>query len=124
MQSDFGNYLKSKRIEKQFSLRKLAEKVNVGHTYLSSIENNSKPPPSDNLLKLIAIALNLNREEQVIFYDLAAKEKTKRNPKNHYLPVDIAEYLKKNKVAIEVIELAMELGYTDEFWDELLKNNK
>lgn len=46
----FGVFLKERRLEKDLALRQLAGKVNIAHTYLRSIENGKKSPPSDEIL--------------------------------------------------------------------------
>ncbi len=47
-----------KRIEKQFSLIKLAEKTGIGKSTLNNIENN-KVSPTLKQLEMIAIALKV-----------------------------------------------------------------
>lgn len=120
----FGAYLKSKRIQKDFSLRELAKSLSIGHTYLLNIENGNRPPPNDKMLKRIAVALSLDDDEKQLIFDLAAKSKTMRNNKNYYLPVDVSEYINKTDSAKKAIRTANSLGCSDEFWNELLKKLK
>lgn len=47
----FGAFLKGKRVRRSMSLRGLAVKANIAHTYLMNIETGNKPPPSDNVLE-------------------------------------------------------------------------
>lgn len=120
----FGIYLKSKRIQKDLSLRQLAKSLDIGHTYLLNIENGNRPPPNDKMLKQIAVALSLDDEERQLFFDLAAKSKQIRNNKNYYLPVDVSEYISKTNSAKKAIRTANSMGCSDEFWNELLKKLK
>lgn len=120
----FGIYLKSKRIQKDFSLRELARSLSIGHTYLLNIENGNRPPPSDEMLNQIVNALSLDESERQLFFDLAAKSKQIRNNKNYYLPVDVSEYISKTNSAKKAIRAANSLGCSDEFWNELLKKLK
>ena len=42
------------------SLRELAHSIGVAHTYILNIENGSKAPPGDVMLKKIANALHFD----------------------------------------------------------------
>ena len=120
----FGVFLKEKRQQKTMSLRELSDKANIAHTYILKIENGSKPPPSDNVLLKLARGLNLDDESAEIFFDLAAKCKRINDDKNFYIPADISEYLLSEDKANKLIRKASKLGYTNEFWNELLKQIK
>ncbi len=117
----FGVFLKEKRQEKNISLRELSYKANIGHTYIAKIENGSKPPPSDDVLLRLAKGLCLDDESSEIFFDLAAKCKRINDDKNFYLPADISKYLFSEEKANHLIRKASKLGYSNEFWNELLK---
>lgn len=117
----FGVFLKEKRQEKNMSLRELSCKANIAHTYISKIENGSKPPPSDDVMIRLAKGLNLDDETSEIFFDLAAKCKRINDDKNFYLPADISEYLLNEDNAKKLIRKASRLGNSNEFWNELLK---
>lgn len=120
----FGTYLKTKRIQKDLSLRELAKSLGIGHTYLLNIENGDRPPPNDEMLKQILKSLSLDEIEKQLFFDLAAKSKQIRNNKNYYLPVDISEYIGKIDSAKKAIRTADSMGCSDEFWNELLQKFK
>lgn len=120
----FGVFLKEKRQQKTMSLRELSDKANIAHTYILKIENGSKPPPSDNVLLKLARGLNLDDESAEIFFDLAAKCKRINDDKNFYIPADISEYLLSEDKANKLIRKASKLGYSNEFWNELLKQIK
>lgn len=65
----FGERVRSLRKAKGWSLRDLAERVGVGFTYLSRIENerlNFGDYPSDALIHLLADALKADEEELLI----------------------------------------------------------
>ena len=120
----FGVFLKEKRQQKNMSLRELSDKANIAHTYILKIENGSKPPPSDNVLLKLAKGLNLDDESAEIFFDLAAKCKRINDDKNFYIPADISEYLLSEDKANKLIRKASKLGYSNEFWNEVLKQIK
>lgn len=117
----FGVFLKEKRLQNNISLRELADKAKVAHTYISKIENGSKPPPSDDVLLRLAKGLNLDDESDEIFFDLAAKCKRIKDYKNFYVPADVSEYLIREDEANQLIRKARKLGYSNEFWNEILK---
>jgi tetratricopeptide (TPR) repeat protein len=82
-EKQFGVKLKELRTGAGLSLRELADKVNVDYSYLSKIENNALPPPSQKVILLLAEKLNANKDELLM---LAGK-----------IPSDIAEILKDRK---------------------------
>lgn len=117
----FCIYFEQKRQEKKVSLRELASKTGVSHTYLYNIEKGLKAPPNDLILVKLADALCLNCAERKLWFDIAAKENQQRNDANIHIPVDVLVYLSNRRTACEVIRKADELNYSDEFWTELLK---
>ena len=117
----FGAFLKEKRQQKNISLRELSYKANVAHTYIAKIENGSKAPPGDVILKKIANALHFDAQTAELFYDLAAMCKQNDDGKNLYMPTDISEYIQKTESAKSAIRQANKLGYGNEFWIEILK---
>jgi transcriptional regulator with XRE-family HTH domain len=65
----FGDRVREFRRKKSWTLRDLAEKVGVGFTYLSRIENerlNYGDYPSDALIHRLADALDADEEELLI----------------------------------------------------------
>lgn len=65
----FGTRVRQLRHAKGWSLRDLAEKVDVGFTYLSRVENerlNFGDYPSDALIHRLADALEANEDELLI----------------------------------------------------------
>lgn len=117
----FGVYLYQKRQEKQISLRELASKTGVSHTYLYNIERGHKAPPNDFILVKLADVLCLNCTERKLWFDIAAKDNQQRDGDNIHIAVDILKYLSNKKSACEFIRKADEFNYSDEFWTELLK---
>ena len=117
----FGAFLKEKRQEANMSLRELAHSIGVAHTYILNIENGSKAPPGDVMLKKIANALHFDMQTVELFYDLAAMCKQNDDDKNLYIPTDISEYIQKTESAKSAIRQANKLGYGNEFWIEILK---
>lgn len=117
----FGVYCKQKRQEKNLPLREIASKTGVSHTYLYNIEKGLKAPPNDLLLIKLADILSLDQTEKNLWFDIAAKDQQQRNNSNFYIPVDVMKYLSDTALANDFIRKVNELGYSDEFWIELLK---
>lgn len=117
----FGTFLKEKRQQKNMSFRELAKKTGMTHSYLLYIENGIKAPPNDEDLIKLSKALLLDDESKALFFDLASKVKQLKNNKNFSLPVDISSYLCETDSAKRVIRKADKLGYSNEFWNEILQ---
>ncbi len=111
----FGAFLKGKRVRRSMSLRGLAVKANIAHTYLMNIETGNKPPPSDNVLEQLERALLLDEKNQQLFYDIATKDKHLHNHSNYYIATDISKYLDNTSAAKQVIREANKLGYSNNF---------
>lgn len=118
----FGLFLKEKRLQKDLSLRKLAELSGLSHIYLYNVESGDKAPPSDVTLMKLANALKLDNESKIIFFDLAAKNKSEHDKSNFYLPVDVARYIYEQSNVKNVIREADKRNKSNEFWDKLLKD--
>lgn len=119
----FGAFLRNKRIQKELSLRELSQKINLSHSYLSSVENGKKSPPSNKVLLEIAKALMLDTESRELLFDIAAKEKELQNS-DYNLPADISKYLFDTEIAKSFIREADKHGYSNEYWSMLLQQIK
>lgn len=94
---DLGILLKEKRKQRNISLRRMSELVNLGYSYLSDIENGKKPAPNDKSVLLMADILNLSENECIAFFDSAAFTKEK-DINNFHIPVDISHILATMKI--------------------------
>lgn len=124
MDNTFGMFLKEKRQQNGVSLRALGKQVKLSHIYLYNIESGKKAPPSDDVIKRLANALNLDEKSQLLFFDIAAKCKSDADGSNYYLPVDISQYLNENEDTRNVIRGANQKGHNNSFWNDLLKELK
>lgn len=120
----FGVFLKEKRQQNGLSLRALGKQVELSHIYLYNIESGKKAPPSDDVIKRLANALNLDEKSRLFFFDIAAKCKLDADGDNYYLPVDISQYLNENEDARNVIREANQKEQHNSFWNDLLKELK
>ena len=58
-----GKYIAEHRLARNISIRKLAELANLSHTEIYRLEHGDRKHPSPNVLKSIALALNLDFNE-------------------------------------------------------------
>lgn len=78
----FGHLLRKKRLEAGVKLRPLARKIGVSHTYLVSIESNTRPP-SNRVFEALVSELNIDHD--IAVYSLGqltvqACERLEREP--------------------------------------------
>lgn len=90
---NFGEYISKKRKENNFSIRQLAEKLNISFTYLSDVEKGRSKAFKQEILKKIIEVLELSQEEADMLNDLAGESQNTVAP-------DVAEYLKKYPEAV------------------------
>jgi transcriptional regulator with XRE-family HTH domain len=105
----FGDRLRELRLQAQqyHSLRDFAAKVGLSPTYLSHMENNKVPPPSEEVIERLAEALNADKYE---LFGLAGK-----------VPLEFIETFQKNpKRVADFLRRADEAGIQkDQDWDRL-----
>lgn len=111
----FGTRLKELRLAKHLSQRELADKVaarlkeqdgrGFDFTYLSKIENERMPPPSQQAILVLAVVLDADSDELLA---LAGKA-----------PSDVSEQLQNEKARV-FYRSAVNRNLTPEQWDELI----
>ncbi|WP_028308357.1 helix-turn-helix domain-containing protein [Desulfitibacter alkalitolerans] len=88
----FGDFIKAKRMEKEITLRALADVLKVSPAYLSDIENNRRYPMDNSKIEILIEELRISPEEQEILYDLAGKARNEVSP-------DLLEYTMDSEVS-------------------------
>lgn len=73
--SEFSEFLNDKCKKNVNSIRKIAIKAGITHTYLLQLMNSKKEPPEAKTQEKIVKALELKENEAIKFYDLAAKQR-------------------------------------------------
>lgn len=63
MDMQFGSYIRELRKQRDLSLRQLAEDAGIDFTYLSKVETNKIPPPSEEAIVRLADALGADVDE-------------------------------------------------------------
>lgn len=103
--SEFGEYLKDVRKRNRISQRELAKQVGVDFTYISKIENDAMPAPSEETIIKIAAALGEDTDKMIL---LAKK-----------IPTDFQEVIYQYEEVPAFLRKASSL--TREQWDEINK---
>lgn len=67
----FGDFIRQKRLEKNISLRKMAQIMDYSPTYWSDIENGRRNPPNFDKLQQLCEEFTLSVEEKDLLFDLA-----------------------------------------------------
>lgn len=111
----FGTRLKELRLTKHLSQRELADKVaarlkeqdgrGFDFTYLSKIENERMPPPSQQAILVLALVLDADSDELLA---LAGKA-----------PSDVSEQLQNEKARV-FYRSAVDRNLTPDQWDQLI----
>lgn len=115
----FGAFVREKRQRKNISLRHLVELLDLSPVHLSNIENDRRPAPKEDVLKKIIDVLQLNKQEQIEMYELAANSKDIPT-----VPGDLPEYISGNEFARAALRTAKDVDATDKEWMEFIERLK
>ncbi len=103
----FGERVRRKRTEKQITLRKFAEMIEVSPTYVSQIERDEFDPPPENRIKAMAEILGENVDELLAL--------AKR------VPSDLPAILQKHPKEVATF-LRTAKGFSREDWEKLTRD--
>jgi transcriptional regulator with XRE-family HTH domain len=104
----FGSFLKSKRQEREITVRLMAEQVGVAPGYYCDFESGRRNPPDKETLDKIIAALRLLDNDIKVFYDLAGKARSAAPP-------DLPEYINENAVVRVALRIAKEKAGDDDW---------
>lgn len=117
----FGEFVSKRRKEKKYSLRKMAELLDLSAAYWSDIEKGRRNPPNINKLHEIAELLQLSQAELDQMIDMASEDRNE-------IPMDLPAYIKDSDLARTALRKARKLdeaegksGITDKAWKEFIK---
>lgn len=113
----FGEFIAAKRIQRNISLRKMAELMGLSAPFWSDIEKGRKNPPKLEKLELLAKHLMLTDEDKSIMLDLAGKERDAVAP-------DIPAYIMENDYVAAALRTVRDLGANEEDWDKFVEDLK
>jgi transcriptional regulator with XRE-family HTH domain len=105
MEDSFGNKLRRLRQEAGVGLRELARLINKSPGYLSDVELERVPPPSEEVILQIAISLATDKDELLT----AAKK----------VDPELSDYVIQQPQAADFLRLAKEKEFDNEDWKRL-----
>lgn len=120
---EFGEYMKTKRIERGITIRKMSKDLNISVSYLSELESGVKLPPNSNkegyndLISKIIEYFDLNKEEENKFRYLADIDLSVRG----YLSNDMSNYVNEVPAALIALRKAKDNNFSKEKWEKIIK---
>ena len=114
MEQTFGAFVRQKRMEQGLSLRRLAARLGLSPVYMSNIETDRKPAPTQEYLDKLAEELHLSKADRELFLDLAAASQKMK------VPADLPEYIMERDIVRAALRTAKEVDATDEEWQEFI----
>lgn len=63
-QNDFGSILRELRVKRGLSQKQVAKAAVLDQSYLSALEHGRRPPPRDDILVRLALAMNASPTEK------------------------------------------------------------
>jgi len=126
--SKLGDYLKTLRKNKGFSLREAEELLGVSRTFICDLENGAPFPSGNKKSEKINLV-----QKYIEVYGLTPKEAEKfklmideslLNKSSSNISADVVEYLKSNQVVQQVLRKAIESDLSEEEWNKFLKRIK
>ncbi len=103
---EFGRRLRELRKQKKISQRDLATQVAVDFTYLSKIEGGRLAPPSEDVIRRLAQALDADENELI---NLAGK-----------VPKDLKAVLEESPQAVELLRVLSERKLPNDTYRQML----
>jgi transcriptional regulator with XRE-family HTH domain len=105
MTETFGKKIRDLRVNSEMGLRELARLINKSAGYLSDVEHDHVPPPSEDVIVKIAAALGVDKKELLTI----AK---KMDP-------EISYYVAREPEAADFLRMAREKNFDSEDWETL-----
>ena len=112
--SDFGSFLKQKRMDAKLTQMDLANTIHKTVQYISNIEtgkNNAPPVEAD--IEALVKKLALSGKEEQLFREKAAADRRR-------LPNEQMDYLLRHRKLLDLIYFGSENNISDKRWAEIL----
>ena len=107
MTDTFGKKLREVRINSGTGLRELARLIDKSPGYLSDVEHDNVPPPSEDVILKIATALFVDKKELLVVAQ-------KMDP-------EISSYVAQEPEAADFLRMAKDKKFDSDDWDTLVK---
>lgn len=114
--SEFGKYLKAKRMEAKLNQDELAASISKSGMYISNIEkgkNNSPPKRID--LEALAEKLGLQDKDRAEFFEMAAADRST-------LPKEMIEYIYRCNELKNLIRYGLDHDIDNKRWKQITNN--
>ena len=115
----FGEFIKEKRMEHspRYTLKKMAESLDMNLTHLSDIENGRKNPFDKDKIDKFCQILDLSEQDKATLFDLAARD-------SGSVPADIADtimYTDQGDYARVALRMVSQGKGDVELWKDLIR---
>jgi len=107
MTETFGKTLRNLRLNAEVGLRELARLIEKSPGYISDVEQDHVPPPSEDVIIKIAAALNVDKKEL-----LTTAQK---------MDPEISRYVSREPEVADFLRMAQEKRYDSDDWETLTK---
>lgn len=115
--ANFGEFIKTKREEKQITLRKMAELLDCSAPFLSDVEKDRRNPFDMEKLELLSDILALSPEDNALMYDLAGKKRNSVAP-------DLPDYIMQRDYVSAALRTARDLDAGEQEWMQFVEDLK
>ena len=114
MYANFGEFISQKRVEKQITLRKMADMLGVSAPFLTDVEKDRRNPFDMEKLSQLAKILDLSNEERELMFNLAGKKRNAVAP-------DLPEYIMERDYVSAALRTARDLDAGEEEWNQFVE---
>ena len=114
MYANFGEFISQKRVEKQITLRKMADMLGVSAPFLTDVEKDRRNPFDMEKLTQLAKILGLSNEERELMLNLAGKKRNAVAP-------DLPEYIMERDYVSAALRTARDLDAGEEEWNQFVE---
>jgi transcriptional regulator with XRE-family HTH domain len=115
--ANFGEFISKKRVEKQITLRKMADMLGVSAPFLTDVEKDRRNPFDMEKLTQLAQILGLTPDENEMMYNLAGKKRNAVAP-------DLPEYIIERDYVSAALRTARDLDAGEEEWMRFVEDLK
>lgn len=116
MKNTFGEFINRKRIERGITIRALSGMLGISPVYICNIEKGIRSAPSHEILFKISAVFALDKNEEELMYDLAAKSK-----KTPMLAFDLLVYINDNEKIYRALRLAKKCKASEDDWQMFIE---
>ena len=112
--ANFGEFISQKRVEKQITLRKMADMLGVSAPFLTDVEKDRRNPFDMEKLTQLAKILGLSNEERELMFNLVGKKRNAVAP-------DLPEYIMERDYVSAALRTARDLDAGEEEWNQFVE---